>query len=74
MTDIAMEALNRGWNLGFATGKVLSFHDTLRARYRRWRTYRAVKAELKQYEPEHLADFGVSEAGIDRVAREAARI
>jgi len=71
MTDIAIDALNRGWSLGFATGKVPSFHDTLGARFRRWRTYRAVKAELKQYEPGHLADFGVTQADIDRVAREA---
>ena len=74
MTDIAIDALNRGWSLGFATGKVPSLRDTLRDRYRRWRTYRAVKAELEQYQPEHLADFGVSEADIDRVAREAARL
>jgi len=74
MTHITFDALNHGWSLGFATGRVPSFRETLGARYRRWRTYRAVKAELKQYEPEHLADFGVSEADIDRVAREAARL
>jgi uncharacterized protein YjiS (DUF1127 family) len=70
MTDIAMHALNRGWNLG----KISSFRDTVTARYRCWRTYRAVKAELRQYEPEHLADFGVAEADIDIIAREAARL
>ncbi len=43
-------------------------------RYRRWRTYRTVKAELEQYEAEELADFGIAEADIDRVAREAARL
>ena len=74
MTDIAMDALNRRSSIGIGTSWFTTFRDRLGARYRRWRTYRTVKAELEQYEAEELADFGVAEADIDRVAREAARL
>ena len=72
MTDIAINAHSRGTDIGIATGWFATVQDRLGARYRRWRTFRSVKAELEQYEPEELADFGVAEADIDQVAREAA--
>ena len=74
MTDTSMDALIRGWSIGIGTGGFTTFQDGLGVLYRRWRTYRTVKAELEQYEAEELADFGIAEADIDRVAREAARL
>ena len=74
MTDIAINAHSRGSDIAIGTAWFATVRDGLGARYRRWRTYRSVKAELEQYEPEELADFGVAEADIDRVAHEAARL
>lgn len=72
MTDITLNALNRGSYLGFATGMVLQLHRNLSERYRRWREYRTVAAELRQYAAAELTELGISEADIETVARDAA--
>jgi uncharacterized protein YjiS (DUF1127 family) len=71
MTDIAMEALNRGWKFGFATGVVAPLHLDLRERYRRWRQYRTMVAELRQYSAGQITELGIADADIESVAREA---
>lgn len=73
MTDIAMEALNRGWNLGFATGKVLPLRLEIAVRYRRWREYRKVVAELRQYSGAEITELGISHYDVERVADHAGR-
>jgi uncharacterized protein YjiS (DUF1127 family) len=71
MTDIAMEALNRGSELGFATAVVSPRHFDLRERYRRWRQYRTMVAELRQYSAGQITELGIADADIENVAREA---
>lgn len=73
MTDIAMDSIGRSLNLGSVTAPVRQGLFALRERYHRWRVFRTVRAELESYEPEELADFGIAEADIDRIARGAAR-
>jgi uncharacterized protein YjiS (DUF1127 family) len=73
MTDIAMDALNRGWNLGFATGRVDALRTELKARYARWRLSRTTRDELNQYSAAEIAELGISEADIDFIAADAGR-
>jgi uncharacterized protein YjiS (DUF1127 family) len=68
MTDIAMHAFNRGWNLGFATGRVDAFHHDLRERLARRREARRIEAELRQYGADEIAELGISRADIHFVA------
>ena len=70
MTDITLHALHRGWHLGFVTGIVP--HLNLGERYRRWRQYRTVAAELRQYSGNQLSELGIAEADIETIARDAA--
>jgi uncharacterized protein YjiS (DUF1127 family) len=71
MTDIALNTRKRGWNFGFAIGVAQSL-TRIDERYRRWRQYRTVAAELRQYSAAELTELGISEADISSVAHEAA--
>jgi hypothetical protein len=53
--------------------QVLSFVDAARARLAARRRYLAVKAELLDYAPAQLAELGISDADIERVAEDAAQ-
>ena len=71
MADITLDRLDRGTKFGSGTADAVGLFMSLADRYRRWRRYRTTKAELAQYSATELTELGISEADIDRIARDA---
>jgi len=59
------DTLNNGWNLAEAAGSIIERYSV---RLAAWRHYRTVRAELRDYSPQQLAELGISEADIDFIA------
>lgn len=72
MTHITMDVLGRNSNLGFVGRTVRAIKITLLKRFRRWREYRAIAAELCQYSASEIVELGISRADIDDIADDAA--
>ena len=72
MTHITMDVLGRNSSLGFVGRTILAIKITLVERSRRWREYRTVAAELRQYSASEIVELGISRGDIDDVAGDAA--
>jgi uncharacterized protein YjiS (DUF1127 family) len=73
MTHITMDVLGRNSSLGFVGRPVQAIKSNPVDRFRRWRKYQTVAAELRQYSANEIVELGISEADIDYVAGDAAR-
>jgi hypothetical protein len=54
MTNITMDALNRGWNVGFVTDAARALREALKERSRRRREFRTIEADLRQYSRDEI--------------------
>ena len=71
MTNITMDALNRGLSFGFVTDTVHALRKALQDQSRRRRQFRTIEAELRQYSGDEITDLGISRADIRNIANEA---
>ena len=68
MTHITMDGANRGSSPGFAGRPVLALMMAVQSRYGRWRQYRTIEAELRQYSRAELTELGIAPSDIGRVS------
>jgi uncharacterized protein YjiS (DUF1127 family) len=73
MTHSTIDVLGRNSSLGFVGRMVQAIKSNLVERSRRWRKYRTVAAELRQYSASEMVELGISRADIDSIAGDAAR-
>jgi uncharacterized protein YjiS (DUF1127 family) len=68
MTHITIDVPGRYSSLEFVGRPVQAIKSNLVARFRRWRKYRTVAAELRQYSTSEIIELGISRADIDYIA------
>ena len=68
MTHITMDIPGRNSSLEFFGRKVQAITSSLVDRFRRWREFRTVAAELRQYSASEIVELGISRADIDYIA------
>jgi hypothetical protein len=69
MANITIDALNRGWNLGFVTDAAGALSKVLQERVRR--RQEIIEAEPRQYSRNEITELGISRADIWHIANEA---
>ena len=72
MTHITMDGANCGSNPGFSGRWVRTILMALQSGYGRWRQYRTIEAELRQYSRDELTELGIAPSDIGRVSADHA--
>jgi uncharacterized protein YjiS (DUF1127 family) len=71
MTHITMDVPGRNSSLEFVARPVQAIMSNLADRFRRWRKFRTVAAELRQYSASEIVELGISRADINYIADDA---
>ena len=64
---------DRGLTFEPITDRLETMFAQLTHRYRRWQCRRTIEAELSDYTPAELAELGITEADVCRIARDGSR-